>query len=328
MYWLHGPVEIDRSQQPFYSIFRPFYESGWMGVDLFFVLSGFIFYWLYAQGIQERRVGLVEFGLKRFSRLYPIHALMLAYVAGVQAFMVPDFVFPASSATAFAKHLMLVQSWTGIRDGYSFNGPAWSISVEVFLYGVFWMLCRVKLGSSAPVAFAMVVLGAALSFLSGTIGQCVACFFAGGLTCYFWRGLALREAKLPSAVIVGLTVLAWVGVAFWGEMNAPVRLIIFAATVLSLALCETRLSVSFRKFTWLGKISYSSYLLHFPLQLTAAAMVSAGVLSETTARSSAGFLVFFAGLIGLSYLSYIWLERPAQNFIRTWALKLVELKQA
>src|SRR5437867_12012474 len=54
-----GALEISR--QPFYDVFYLFYQKGWMAVDLFFVLSGFIFFWLYSSQIADRRIGAYDF---------------------------------------------------------------------------------------------------------------------------------------------------------------------------------------------------------------------------------------------------------------------------
>src|ERR1700675_2139648 len=62
-----------RSSEPLYEFFRPLYDEGWAAVDLFFPLSGFIFFWLYGESIRERRIVASEFALLRFSRLWPLH---------------------------------------------------------------------------------------------------------------------------------------------------------------------------------------------------------------------------------------------------------------
>ena len=51
-----------KSSEPFYVFLKPFYEEGWAAVDLFFALSGFIFFWLYGEAIREGRIGAWRFG--------------------------------------------------------------------------------------------------------------------------------------------------------------------------------------------------------------------------------------------------------------------------
>src|SRR5215813_3086162 len=73
-----------KSSEPFYVFLKPFYEQGWAAVDLFFALSGFIFFWLYSEAIREGRIGAWRFGWLRFSRLYPLHLLTLLAVTAMQ----------------------------------------------------------------------------------------------------------------------------------------------------------------------------------------------------------------------------------------------------
>src|SRR6185436_12525906 len=72
---------FDREAQPFYEVFKIFYRHGILAVDLFFLLSGFIFFWLYAKTISARRLTPREFFVLRVSRLYPLHLVTLLLVA-------------------------------------------------------------------------------------------------------------------------------------------------------------------------------------------------------------------------------------------------------
>src|SRR5690242_14476483 len=74
-----GSVKLQ--ELPLYKIFFPFYTEGYLAVELFFCLSGFVFYWLYSQPISNGLVSTREFFVLRFSRLYPLHFATLALVA-------------------------------------------------------------------------------------------------------------------------------------------------------------------------------------------------------------------------------------------------------
>ena len=74
-----------RSMQPLYWLLKPLYIQGWAAVDLFFVLSGFVFFWLYGESIRDGRVRMGAFALMRFSRLYPLQILTLIVVAVLQS---------------------------------------------------------------------------------------------------------------------------------------------------------------------------------------------------------------------------------------------------
>ena len=138
-------LPLDRKTQPLYRVFFVLYESGWLAVDLFFTLSGFIFFWLYASAVRSRRVGPWEFFVLRFSRLYPLHLVTLLLVtAGLAAFHsvgIAAFTYPANDIYHFILQLFLASNW-GFERGMSFNAPIWSVSIEVLLYAVFFVFCR------------------------------------------------------------------------------------------------------------------------------------------------------------------------------------------
>src|SRR5215510_9185019 len=62
---------------PLYRLFSPAYNYGYLAVQIFWVISGFIFYRQYAGPITDRKVHFVDFAVRRFSRLYPLHFFTL-----------------------------------------------------------------------------------------------------------------------------------------------------------------------------------------------------------------------------------------------------------
>jgi len=86
-FWFEGaPVDgFSRTMFPLYALLAPLYDYGWIAVDMFFVLSGFIFFWKYEAAIGRRSIGPWRFALLRIARLYPLQLLTLILVAGLQA---------------------------------------------------------------------------------------------------------------------------------------------------------------------------------------------------------------------------------------------------
>ncbi len=68
---VNARIAVSVHSQPFFSAFAWLYKAGWLAVDLFFVLSGFVFYALYATAIAEKAEAARSFAIKRLSRLYP-----------------------------------------------------------------------------------------------------------------------------------------------------------------------------------------------------------------------------------------------------------------
>jgi peptidoglycan/LPS O-acetylase OafA/YrhL len=342
-FFYHGttPGSIERSAQPLYSVFFVFYEKGWMAVDIFFSLSGFIFFWLYSERVTRRAIAAWEFLVLRVSRLYPLHLLTLVIVAVLQWQLFSRtgdfFVYSFNDAYHFVLNLLFVSAWR-TSFGDSFNAPVWSVSVEMFLYGVFFLLCRLS-RPTWPRLLVLILMGALLKFFI-PIGRGLFSFFIGGATYYIYaavlsRGHLQRDAKaaVPIAVVGWLlaAVAIRLGAAFGVGGTSPIvadRIANLLATgflmpftILTLAMLETARPGFGHSLSFLGDISYSSYMLHFPLQLAAVSVL--GVIGVGTAifYSTWTLLAFFAVLIAVSLLSYHYVERPAQRALRRrWAV--------
>lgn len=121
-----------------------FLQESFMGVTFFFVLSGFILSFSYAGRIQQGQTSYSDFIASRFARIYPLHFLMmvwaipLAVVAG----------YPAQKvAIQAAAHLTLTQAYIPDKSiFFSFNAPAWSLSVEMLFYALFPLLAKARTG--------------------------------------------------------------------------------------------------------------------------------------------------------------------------------------
>jgi peptidoglycan/LPS O-acetylase OafA/YrhL len=91
---------------PFYLIFSFFYNNGHFAVQIFWMISGFIFLWKYSKPINEGMVSAYQFFVLRFSRLYPLHFVTLIVVALLQLAYIEihdtSFVFGNTDAFHFA----------------------------------------------------------------------------------------------------------------------------------------------------------------------------------------------------------------------------------
>jgi peptidoglycan/LPS O-acetylase OafA/YrhL len=347
------PVEPPPDRLPVAWLLRPFYEQGWRAVDLFFVLSGFIFYWLYARTIREKRITFAKFGVLRLSRLYPLHfATLLLVAAGQYAFHRSTgrfFVYPDNDAKQFVLHLFFVQDWLGSPS--SFNGPTWSISIEIGLYAVFFAICRLGYIRwwvwAGLIGVAMVLRP--LELLHNEAYRGFVGFFTGCLTfLVFTRLLQLRSLRGVTIVIGVVTTLLWIGASFSPDEHHPiVRLVnwvggsyvraraasdpafalrvalnlcfnfgVFPVTVLLLALVETMRGSLGKRVAFVGDLSYASYLLHFPLMLGVVLVMVHTGFSPGIFYSPITLVVFFAVLVAASILCYRFFEKPAQDAIR------------
>lgn len=341
------PGPFNRQEQPFYSVLSLFYEKGWFAVDFFFALSGFVFFWLYAGPIQQRRVSLREFFFLRLSRLYPLHLLTLLLVAGLQWLSLRNhggyFVYQLNDTYHFALNLFFAAAW-GLEKGFSFNAPIWSVSVEVLLYAVFF--CTARLLTIRPVhALLLAISGLFVYGYSELIGRGLFAFYMGALVYFAYRKLLLTGRIRPCAKPLLLACLAaWLLTLLefstgalqteLAELCATscsaaglerakalwVTGILLPSTILALAVSETLGFGGWKRTAWLGEISYASYLLHFPLQLVFFMLFAEVLPGRAIFYNPALWFSYFVLLIVSSLLAHRYFERPLQRVIRRISL--------
>jgi peptidoglycan/LPS O-acetylase OafA/YrhL len=326
-FFADAAIGFARDRQPLYALFRPFYDFGYFGVTIFWCISGFIFFWKYRYSIAEGRVGRMRFFVLRFSRLYPLHLATLLLVAALQAgYFLRNgayFVFQKNDALHFVLQVFFASNWASTTSqGDSFNGPIWSISVEVLVYCAFYLLLR-RAGSAVWVNLAVLLLCLAAKFahVPSPIVDCLAFFYAGGLS-----AIALRQVEdgarraLVHAIALALVAFTPPAVALSGVYQEThfTFLFLISYTPILLFVCARRFSVhpQLQKLVEAaGNMTYSSYLIHFPIQL-AIALAFTALHTPMPYERLDFFIGFFALTLLAAYAIYRYFEMPAQSFIR------------
>jgi peptidoglycan/LPS O-acetylase OafA/YrhL len=306
----------------FQSVLHPIYVHGFVAVDMFFILSGFIFYWLYSKSIAEGNTSVWKFAVHRFSRLYPLHFLTLIIAAclqyAVREMSGYDYVYGNNTLPRFALQLFFICN-------ANFNGPVWTVSRELLCYCVFFALCWMNWRRWWHVA-ACIALGIFVGRDYQT-ARFFAEFFIGGLTYYAFTMLDCRFTPFQRSLAVIASVAAWIG-AMATFRYAPTSIavplltfLVFPLTVLACALNDTRWRRVTAALKLLGDISYSSYLLHFPLQLLCVAVLLLLGKNISVMQKPLAFVLFLALLIPLSSFCYRRFERPPLSRLRRTLLK-------
>ena len=333
-----------RESLPLYDILRLFYEKGRLGVDYFFLLSGFIFFWRYRESIRNKMTSVRTFFVKRFSRLYPLHLATLLIVALLQMLYISrentSFVFPFNDTYHFFLNLGLISIW-GLESGWSFNAPVWAVSVEVLLYISFFIIAFLGQGG---VLFSLSIsaLSLALFSVSGNvIFNGFALFYLGGVVYQFASAISTEYRFLKSPVYL-IAIAGWICVLinfYIFDLKAEIlkygtvgdlflkgdSYILIAVTVCALVLLDIDKGPILKPISWVGDITYSVYLLHFPLQLIFGLAVSYGFLDFGFYLAPIYLGYYFVILLPLSYIVYKEFERPVQYIIRNKLLHNVKI---
>lgn len=336
MYEIGGGKLVDRTAQPFYAVLFPFYEAGWLAVEFFFTLSGFVFFWLYGEAIAQKTLGLGKFWVARFSRLYPLHLLTLLLIAALQGLLMLNghetYVYGGTTLWNFLLNLLFLQYFV---RAWTFNGPEWSVGVEVLLYAGFFLYCRLLKPRWLLPLLALVLFGMWVMYKDWGLGRGIVGFFAGGVTYEVWRRLKDRPlAKRIALPLIAGVAMLWVvgivelrthwiaaalngiGLEGWRWLENFFRLGLVPLSVLALALHEQTGARFWQRISPLGDLTYALYLWHFPLQLIAAVVVTLLALPVAPLQTPAAFVTYMVVLIGVSILSYRYIERPAQSWLR------------
>ncbi len=316
-----GMPPVLRSAMPFYRLLWPLYDYGQFGVQIFWGISGYIFVWKYGEAIHSRAVVARNFFWLRFSRLYPLHLTTLFAVVGLQAVHRQlsgfDFVYPAQDAGLFARQLFLATDW-GSPAPFNFNGPIWSISAEVAVYAGFFLLLR-RFAPSRELCIAVILAGLALQ-LAGLDWVSVACatyFFAGGLAAL----APPKSDRIAGIALASLTLLCAATGSLGDRDKLPMILLVAVPCLLILLARDwPPLARWQRPIQVAGNLTYSSYLLHFPLQLLLAiGVVASGILPPLT---NPVFLLAYLGIVlAIAAVSYRAFELPAQDWLRRHTLR-------
>lgn len=314
-------------------------DAGYLGVDLFFVLSGFVISLNYVDKLRFPNVGRTrEFLLLRLARIYPVHLATLA-ITGILVLGAAVLGISVNSLATYdlRNGLMNVLMIQAIPPGDAWNPPAWSISVEFGAYLVFPVLALVLVRLRNPrVAFAaaaVVVVLAAIVFaevaskprLPGyTFAWCrIALEFTIG--CLLYRGWALlkhpRSKAMDLVVLVGLSMLF---ISIWTQpvrtMFNPGLTIAGISFIIIGCAGATGLAASFlgsRVMTWGGRISYSVYMTHFLIATVLGKVVDWHRWGDSPVILRAALLLgCLAFVLVVGDLMYRLVEEPSRKYLR------------
>jgi peptidoglycan/LPS O-acetylase OafA/YrhL len=298
-------------------VFTWIHDYGWTMVDLFFLISGFVFSHVYlTRGGLRDGVSFRGFMVARLARLYPLHLLTLVVVAVILWFGRPaTWRTIGSDPYHFVLNLFFLQE-TGLNERYSFNYPSWSISVEMMCYLAFILAALRGVQFFRQAALFLIAMGMVMTFsgndIATHVGRGFFGFFVGHLV---WRYRA-ELAALPTWL---LTLVAVAGPVVPTTLGFNYGNFLCATSWTALLLLAFRSQIlASAPFRWLGDRSYSIYMLHAPVYAATNVFVFGGKPVDQVYWPvvSAGTAVI---ILTLAHFSFLYFERPARNAINAWA---------
>jgi peptidoglycan/LPS O-acetylase OafA/YrhL len=332
------------------AVLGPLVTEGALGVDLFFVLSGFVIAYTYLDqlGPALRARATARFVWARACRLWPAYVLVLHLfgvwlvaraVLGSDDEIAFQAVQPVLGMGQYAQQLFMVQLWDdAFFDGASWVGSTWSISAEWLAYLLFpvaaLVLFRMRRLPAVVLACGALLLMVPMTWAYLSAGTPyfpwswlvrILCGFGAGALVHLavrrvsWTAAARRRACVLAAV---LPVVMAVGLLL-GERVAPGRggsvILMFPLLVAALAVADRGPAglLSTRWLVYGGRLSYCLYLVHIPLfegywlaLRRFPALASHGVLAHVV-----GGLVLVA-TVGVAALLYHLVEVPSRRSLR------------
>jgi peptidoglycan/LPS O-acetylase OafA/YrhL len=329
-------------------------SSGYMGVTLFFVLSGFVLTLNYFDALSHPSGPRTwRFAVARFARIYPLYLLILVAILGERAMR-------GESIQGSLEHFLALQAWSPHdSEAFAFNGPAWSISVEFFLYACFPIiaiaLSRVR-STHTLIMTGLAVLAVMTSLVIWSIATDDANlpwtspasahrwlyrtpltrlgdFVLGVLIAraYFKLDAGPNVARAGGALaifgaIAIILLMSWPRLLYtawsWDLAYAiPSAMVIFGLAVAPAGALSRMLSIPLCVF--LGEASYAFYLCHQQMLGLFGADGWVKVVSITTVLQQIVVLVIILCVASILCLR---VERPARRWIRN--LKILQISDA
>jgi len=310
-----------------------FIAQGYLAVDFFFVLSGFIIFINYHSNFRsDIRHNALKFYWNRISRIYPVHLVMLvAYLLLTLAFLhfSSSKTIPSGyTVESFLQSLILIHAWTG--DPTWWNVPSWSISAEWFVYLFFPFIAilfhRFISGLSAHFILATAISIALYSayFLKGYDSLGTAAFSMALVRVFleFLLGsvvgsLFVNHRKFLSqsrAAVGAIVLLMCAALPFIDAPNYAVIPFLCFAMVWFLSVDTSPVSkiLSNKLLVYLGEISYSTYMVHYFVY----DLFKAGWVNNSGSVDPIKLLASFLAVLLLSMLMHRAIEVPAQRYLR------------
>jgi peptidoglycan/LPS O-acetylase OafA/YrhL len=264
-----------------------FFEKGFYAVNFFFILSGFVISYNYSNRINKLN-DLIQFQIKRFYRLYPVHIFVLVLIFLIQTakYFVIRYTDLSYGSEAFGSrytikdffaNLFLIHSIFNFSYWLSWNPASWSISTEFYTYIIFalifliFRIYKFLFIISAVILFSPIFIDKFNYFslvnynplFNGVFFQCL---FNFGNGCIIYYIFSRTKFFFSSFFCIFILVLVFAVYFFFDQSFFQYNFLFFSVIILVFSKlnynCYIYKIVNIRPLVFLGTISYSFYMIH------------------------------------------------------------------
>jgi peptidoglycan/LPS O-acetylase OafA/YrhL len=309
------------------------FQGGFVGVDIFFVISGFLITGFIASSITDNLFSFINFYIRRARRLLPSYVIILLFCLIVSFFLLPPREFihfnkSLSFAIAFASNIFFVDdtSYFGLNSHFKPLLHTWSLGVEAQFY-LIWpiiLLALLKLKFFGRYLIASIIffgsIGLAIFFGKSVSGYYIPVFrfyeFMLGALVFFGSSRSIKNEILNSILfVVALFLIAISVFKFDSQLAYPSYFAIIPCIGTALViytfqkiLPSLKLLINNPLLVQVGLISYPLYLIHWPLLVFYQYQVFRPI-----SLADKGILIFLSILI--SWILYQFIEIPIRDKI-------------
>ena len=322
-----------------------FFKGGFVGVDVFFVISGFLITSIIKKEVEDNKFTFKNFYKKRILRLAPAYFLVI-----FSCFILSHFLLAPMELVSFYKSVLasLVFAanffmWKEVGGYFSSNAEyipllhLWSLGVEEQFY-IIWptilmlLLAWFKRWTSLLIALA-VILGCAFAHILSIKAPAMSYFLLParafelliGALLVFIKPAHLKNIYANLVSVFGLVLIIFGSIYLDDESIFPGLYALLPCVGTALIICSLNQNkgivkrfLSLNIMSFFGKISYPLYLWHWPLIVFY--KIRYGELTNLS------MLGLFAFMIGISYLTFRYVEKPIQNKFRGSKPSLIIVK--
>lgn len=326
---LHYSKHIE-SIFPVWRDLRPFTQVGFLGVDVFFILSGFVISYNYSARFRSdvKWGEYRKFLWLRFARIYPVHLVTLLFLLCIviAAEVAGQQLNHSYGAVDFVRNLFMVHAWENNWDVINWNYPSWSISAEWFAYLLFPLAARAFRSvcsvpatiAAASVSLSLLLIVPPVLHVSSPLLQITSQFLAGMFLAHLYqvtRPSGWWDMAAVVAVVAGLLI----ALTLEGRLESGLFSVAASVGIISLAHARRGLPtvLAHRRIVFLGEASYALYMTHGVIDMVVGKLLpmenfAASAVAVRLAIVGVYLLLLAGATVGLHLL----VELPARDRLR------------